>query len=202
MKDRRLSHQKLMELAAKQGGYFTAGQALEIGYGYRLQHFHNKSENWIKEGHGIYRLNHYPMPERPDLIRLSLWSRNQQGEVQAVVSYETALAIHELSDVMPSKIYLTVPPKFRKTPPTNCILHKKKLHSKDWISCEGYRLMTPLRTLLDVAEGDLSQEHLNQAVAQAFTRGMVREKNLRQADLESQGKIRLDVAIKTRKVAA
>lgn len=202
MKDRRISHHKLMELAATQGGYFTAGQALEIGYSYRLQHFHWESGNWIKEWHGIYRLNHYPMPERPDLIRLSLWSRNQQGEIQAVVSHETALAIHELSDIMPAKIHLTVPSQFRKTSPANCILHKKELHSKDWIFREGYRLMTPLRTLIDVAEGGLSQEHLNQAVAQVLERGMVREKNLRQINLGSHGKIRLDLAMKARKGAA
>ena len=32
----------------------------------------------------------------------SQWSRNQKGVPQAVVSHDTALTVHELSDVMPA----------------------------------------------------------------------------------------------------
>lgn len=202
MKDRRASRFELMGIASEQGGYFTSRQAMGAGYGYRLQHFHCKSGNWIREGRGIFRFSHYPTAERPDLIRLALWSRNQRGETQAVTSHETALAIHELSDVMPSKIHLTVPPGFRKESPKNCVLHLLELRPGDWVSREGYRLTTPLKTLLDVAEDNLSQDDLNEAVAQALARGMVREKYLRQAKLNPQGKARLDAALKAKGRAA
>jgi len=46
---------------------------------------------------GLSRLPDYPPGEREDLIRWSLWSHNRQGFSQAVVSHETALAVHELS---------------------------------------------------------------------------------------------------------
>lgn len=191
-----------MEIAAVQGGYFTARQALKAAYGYRLQHFHCKCGNWKREGHGLFRLSHYPMPERPDLIRLSLWSRDQRGEIQAVVSHETALSLHELSDVMPAKIHLTVPHGFRKAVPPNCVLHSRELHAHDWTSRGGYRVTTPLQTLLDAAESDLSQEHLDDAVAQALSRGLVREKHLAAAKIGPGGKARLDAALGARKVAA
>jgi predicted transcriptional regulator of viral defense system len=110
--------QKLYEVASGQGGYFTSAQALAVGYSYRQQHYHARRGNWRKIERGIYRLRDYPPTEREDLIRLTLWSHNQQGEAQAVVSHATALSVHEMSDVMPANIHLTVPKRgFRKIPP-------------------------------------------------------------------------------------
>jgi len=102
----------LYQIAAAQGGYFTAAQARRAGYAYSQQHFHLTRGNWVRIERGLFRLRDFPAGEREDLIRWSLWSRNQKGAPQAVVSHETALTIHELSDVMPDKIHLTVPRGF------------------------------------------------------------------------------------------
>jgi len=97
----------LYQTAAAQGGYFTAAQALQVGYAYSQQHYHVSRGNWLKIGHGLFRLYDYPASDREDLIRLSLWSRNREGIPQAIVSHETALAVHEMSDVMSAQIHLT-----------------------------------------------------------------------------------------------
>ena len=185
----------LYQIAAAQGGYFTAAQARRAGYAYSQQHFHLARGNWVKIERGLFRLRDFPAGEREDLIRWSLWSRNQKGVPQAVVSHETALTLHELSDVMPDKIHLTVPRGFRKKVPAGCVLHKANLASDEIEFRTGYRVTTPLRTLLDVADSPLSQEHVNRAVHDALERGLVRRRLLETAPCPSGARNRLDLAL-------
>jgi predicted transcriptional regulator of viral defense system len=185
----------LYQIAAAQGGYFTAAQAKQVGYAYSQQHFHVSRGNWLKIDRGLFRLRDFPPGEREDLIRWSLWSRDQKGIPQAVVSHETALTVHALSDVMPSQVHLTVPKRFRKKVPSGCVLHKANLVADDIEPRNGYRVTTPLRTLLDVACHPLSQEHLNRAVRDALERGLVRRRLLETTPCPSRVRHRLDEAL-------
>lgn len=171
----------LATLAHEQGGYFTAKQAQQAGYGYRHLDYHETAGNFDRVGHGLYRLPEVPRAEHDDLIRLSLWSRNQNDEPQAVASHETALVLHELGDLLPRAVHLTVPPGFRKKPPAGCVFHKATLAASDIEERAGFRVTTPLRTLLDAAAGGVSQEELGKAVAEALSRGLVRRKALEDA---------------------
>jgi predicted transcriptional regulator of viral defense system len=185
----------LYQVAVAQGGYFTAAQARQAGYAYSQQHFHVSRGNWLKIERGLFRLRDFPSSEREDLIRWSLWSRNQKGVPQAVVSHETALTVHDLSDVMPARVHLTVPPGFRKEVPPGCVLHKATLAPEDVEPQTGYRVTTPLRTLLDVADSPLSSEHLNRAVRDALERGLVRRRTLETAPCTPAARRRLDQAL-------
>lgn len=172
---------ELATLAHEQGGYFTAKQARQSGYGYRHLDYHETAGNFERVDHGLYRLPTVPRSEHDDLIRLSLWSRNQKDEPQAVVSHETALVLHELTDLLPAVIHLTVPARFRKEPPAGCVLHKAALSAGEIEERAGFRVTTALRTLLDSAAGGVSQEELEKAVVEALTRGLVRRKALEEA---------------------
>lgn len=187
----------LYEIAAAQGGYFTAAQALQAGYAYSQQHFHRQRGNWLQIERAIFRLRDFPPAEHEDLIRWSLWSRDQKGAPQAVVSHDTALTLHELSDVMPARVHLTVPPGFRKKHPPGCVLHKASLATEEIETRTGYRVTRPLRTLLDVAASPLSQEHLERAVHDALERGMVRHRSLETAACAPMARQRLDRALAT-----
>src|SRR5438045_1779388 len=132
MRKRRIEKEtNLASIAEEQGGYFTAQQALLAGYSYRNQHYHSTTGNWNRVGRGIYRLRNYPLPERDDLIVLTLLSQNDSGEPQAVVSHESALALHGISDANPARIHFTVPPGYRKRMPPNVVLHKASLSPGD-----------------------------------------------------------------------
>ena len=194
-RDPQQNARKLFQVASDQGGYFSATQALQVGYAYSQHHFHIARGNWIRVDHGIFRLRDYPPGGREDLIHLSLWSHNRQGEPQAVVSHHTALAVHELSDLMPAQIHLTVPSRFRKGPPRGCVLHKAALPEDDVEQRIGYSVTTPLRTLLDMADTPLSQEHLNKAVEDALERGLVRRRSLEKAPSSPMARQRLDQAL-------
>ena len=195
-RDPRENAGRLYQIAAPQGGYFTAAQARAIGYAYSQQHYHVSQGTWLRVGRGLFRLRDFPAGEREDLIRWSLWSRNRQGVPQAVVSHETALTLHGLSDVMPARIHLTVPKEFRKQVPPGCALHWDNLRASDVEARDGYQVTTPLRTLLDAASSALSQEHLDQAVGDALERGLVRRQQMRKAVGRLGASERLQAALK------
>lgn len=196
-RDPKETERALMEIASTQGGYFTAAQALSVGYSYRQQHFHKSRGNWQYIDYGVFRFRNYPESEHEDLIRWSVWSRNRQGEFQATVSHDTALALHELGDVMPGKVHLTVPPSFRKKTPGGCILHIARLTAQDIEHRSGFNVTTPLRSLLDAADSPLSPDLLEGAVRDAFKRGMVRSGQLLSAELPKEAKDRLKAAMET-----
>ena len=51
--------QVLYQIAASQGGYFTAAQARVAGYTYRQQHYHSSRGNWLRIDRGISRVRNY-----------------------------------------------------------------------------------------------------------------------------------------------
>jgi predicted transcriptional regulator of viral defense system len=186
---------KLYDFAAHQGGFFTARQAREAGYEDNVHSYHVRSRNWIRETRGVYRLSQFPLPSRPDLMVWQLWSRNRRDEPLGVFSHATALALHELSDVMPAKLDMTVPPGFRRMAaiPEVLRLHRARLADRDIQTIDGVRVTTPLRTLLDViAEGAIAQELLAQAVDQALRRGAVMRRQLEVARVSTRARQRID----------
>jgi predicted transcriptional regulator of viral defense system len=187
--------QALYKIAAEQGGYFTAAQARGAGYAYSQQHYHRTRGNWQRIDRGIFRLRDFPPSEREDLIRWSLWSRDQKDVPQAVVSHETALTVHGLSDVMPERVHLTVPKGFRKRVPAGCVLHLASLTAEEIESRPGYSVTIPLRTLVDVAGSPLSQEHLDVAVREAIERGLIRRSVVRGVRCQPAARMRLDRAL-------
>lgn len=165
---------QLFDVANRQAGYFTAMQAKEAGYSYPNQTYHKKEGYWSDEGWGIFRLRDYPEAEHEAFVKLSLWSRSKAGEPQAVISHESALDFYNLSDVMPSKVHLSVPKRFRKEAPPHVILHKADLREDDYSCQQGFKVTAPLRTLLDVADSPLSPEHLERATLEAIGEGWIR----------------------------
>lgn len=190
----KLRSRALFLLADRQAGYFTARQARDLGYSGRLQHHHRHRGNWLEIDRGLFRLRDYPTTTDEELVKLSLWSRDLKGEPQAVVSHETALRLYDLSDLMPSSVHLSVPKGFRKTPPKGVVLHKISLVPIDVEARAGYRVTTPLRTLLDLADSPLSPEHFEAATREALERGLVRRRSLERAiaTLEPTARDRLE----------
>lgn len=191
----RESAQALSALAHEQSGYFTAKQAKSVGYEHKHLEYHASVGNFERVEHGLYRLPSVPPGENDDLIRLSLWSRNREDEPQAVVSHDSALVLHGLSELLPTRIHLTVPPKFRKISPAGCMLHKAVLAPTDVEERVGFRVTTPLRTLLDVAVGGVSQEQLEKAIGDALAHGLIRRKALDQAIRNAPTSDRLKAAL-------
>ncbi|HMF78660.1 MAG TPA: type IV toxin-antitoxin system AbiEi family antitoxin domain-containing protein [Bryobacteraceae bacterium] len=174
---------RLLEIAEEQQGYFTAKQAKATGYAENTHPYHVQMGNWIREHRGIYRLAMFPVTEHPDLALWSLWSKNRHEEIQGVFSHQTALSLHELSDINPAKLHMTAPRKFRRNSeiPGVLVLHYADLTHNDVQAGPGFKFTRPLRTIIDVMEAD-EVEHgfIRQAIRQALQKGLVIRQQLRQ----------------------
>ena len=168
------SEARLFAVAETQGGFFTAKQAEDAGFDRTHHAYHVRTGNWVRENRGVYRLTRFPMPERPDLILWSLWSRNRDDQTQGIYSHQTALSIYDLSDVMPAKLHMTVLRNFRrnaKIPPI-LILHYDDLSADEVEEREGYRVTSPIRTIVDIRH-EVSSEVLSQTFTEAKARGLI-----------------------------
>jgi predicted transcriptional regulator of viral defense system len=129
----------------------------------------------IRVRRGIYRLVHFPASEHEDLVVLWLWA-DQAG----VFSHETALALHDLSDVLPSKVHMTAPASWRHRRlrvPSGLVLHYADIGDGDRAGFSAVQITTPRRILRDCIEANVSPELVRQAIRQARRRGLISEKD-------------------------
>lgn len=175
---------RLQEIAQSQQGFFTTKQAVRAGFAERTHTYHVNAANWIREHRGIYRLADFPTPQRPDLMLWYLWSQNRQEIPEGTYSHETALSLHELSDVMPSKLHMTVPNSFRRnsTLPEILILHKADVDKSDVQEMYGVRVTRPLRTIIDLLRSNqIDETQLKLAVNEALRRGLIGKREIEDA---------------------
>jgi len=173
---KKTAENRLYSIAVQQMGFFTARQAVEAGFQDANHSFHVRKGNWEKILRGIYRLSRYPRTPESDFVIYSLWSRNREGAPQGVYSHETALSIYELSDANPAKLYMTVPPGFRRHSkiPKILYLHKGVLTPSDISEHGGYRVTRPSRTVRDMlASVSANPEIIEQALADGLQTGRI-----------------------------
>lgn len=174
---------RLYIIAERQQGYFTAAQAVVCGYPTSSHVYHLNAGSWRREYRGIYRLTRFPLADDAQYVLWTLWSRNRRGVPQGVYSHQTALALFELSDLMPRRLHLTVPPNFRRRSqiPDILVLHRGCLVPEDYEERHGYRVTRPLKTVTDLLAGaHVSKEHLRQALEQGLTSGLITRTELEQ----------------------
>ena len=180
----------LFEIAEGQQGYFTAKQATAAGYQLGSQAHHVKSGNWVRVERGIYRLARFPQSSEEQLVIYALWSRNRAGETEGVYSHQTALSIHELSDVNPAKLHLTVPATFRRRAkaPEILVLYRANLNQEDVEQRQGFAVTRPLRTIADLAVAEsVSRDIIEQALTEGRQRGLITGREI--SELGHQGQI-------------
>jgi predicted transcriptional regulator of viral defense system len=180
-KGRKEAARRLYEVVETQQGFFTTKQAKAAGYAENTHPYHVGAGNWVREHRGIYRLANFPQNGRPDLMLWSLWSKNRAGATQGIYSFETALSIHDLSDLMPAKLHMTVPRNFRRNSeiPTPLVLHYGDLPESDTELVHGVRLTKPLRTILDLlAAGHIPSATLRTALREGLERGVIRRSEI------------------------
>ena len=167
---------RLFEIAVGQEGLFTTQQAAEAGYSPQLLVHHVRAGRMIRVRRGIYRLVHFPAGDHEELVMVWLWS-----ERAGVVSHQTALALHDLSDAFPARIHLTLPSAWQRRRfrvPEGVVLHHADVAAEDRCWPGPVPATTPLRTLRDCARNDFSPELLRQGTLQALRRGLVARSDL------------------------
>jgi predicted transcriptional regulator of viral defense system len=104
---------------------------------------------------------------------LWLWA-----EQAGVFSHATALALYDLSDVLPFKVHMTIPENWQRRRlrvPAGLVLHYANLSDVERAWFSAVPVTTPRRTLRDCIEANVSPELVRQAVLQARRRGLISE---------------------------
>lgn len=170
---------KLYELAAAQQGNFSLDQAREAGYSRQLLRHHERHGRLFRQRRGVYRLAHFPPGETEDLVVVWLWS-----DRQGVFSHQTALMLHELSDVLPSRAHVTVPSEWenrRLRCPPGTVLHYATVppDQRTWVG--SVPVTSPLRTIVDCDEDAVLPDLVEQATSEAIERGFFTRTELEEA---------------------
>ena len=161
----------LYTIAERQAGHFTTAQAASAGYSSPLLHKYLASGRIARVRRGVYRVTHFPVAEHEGLVVLWLWA-----EEAGVFSHQSALAFHDLSDVLPAKAHMTLPKDWqtrRLRVPGGLVLHFSDVedHDRDWL--EAVPITSPRRTLDDCIDAHVSPDLVQQALLQARKRGLI-----------------------------
>jgi hypothetical protein len=165
-----LRWERLSEMAARQEGYCTLSQARWVGYADDVFLALVSAGRVHACAPDVFRLAQFPRSEREEHVILWL-----QTDRQGVLSHETALLLHELSDILPQRLHITVPPGFdpgsRQFDPTVELLRGDVADDeKCWLGPVPYT--SALRTLRDCIAIGVSPDLIEQAIEQSLERGL------------------------------
>ena len=164
----------LYAIAEPQAGYFTTSQAIAAGYSRSLLSHHAAASTFLRVRRGIYRLARFPSSPWEDLY--VAWLRCGP---RAVISHDSALAFLDLSDFLPSEVHVTVP-RASSRRRDRLRLHTSELRPDETTFRDGLPITTAARTIADVANAGLAAELVDQAVEEAWNRGLTNADALRE----------------------
>lgn len=162
---------RLVELAAEQHGYVTTRDARDIGIDPVQLRLLTARGRLDRAGRGVYRVPVLPRGEHDDLAAAVSWTLGR-----GVISHESALALHGIADVNPSRIHLTVP---RDNHPRAAggelyRLHRRDLPASDITSVDAISVTTVVRTIKDCMTTGSDPYQLRAAIERAEAEGTLR----------------------------
>jgi predicted transcriptional regulator of viral defense system len=171
----------LGRVAASQAGFVTTKQTEEAGFHRNALRHHARTGGRLdRAGRGLYRLRFYPSSPFDHVAAAWMLA----GSKIAVVSHESALELYDLSDVIPVKVHLTLPRRYRhRAAPTGVRYHfpREPLGDGEVRSVHGLPTTSPERTIADALEAGTQPEQIEMAVRQAVDRALTTPRRLRVA---------------------
>lgn len=163
---------QLVERAADQHGYVTIRDAHDLGIDptqLRLLAARGRLERVAR---GAYRVSVLPRGEHDELAEAVAWSLGR-----GVVSHESALVLHGISDVNPSRVHLTVPrDNYPRAAGGNLYrLHRRALPASDVTESTGIAVTTAERTIRDCLDDGTDPYQLRRAIDRAEAEGLIRK---------------------------
>jgi predicted transcriptional regulator of viral defense system len=124
-----------------------------------------------RAGRGVYRVPVLPRGEHDDLAAAVAWAAGR-----GVVSHESALQLHGLADVNPSRIHLTVPRNNHPRAAGGAMhrTHRRELAASDITQVDFLPVSTVVRTVRDCIVAGTDPYQLRRAIDQAERDGTLR----------------------------
>ena len=166
------NYQRLYEIAENQSGYFRSNQALSAGYSRPNLYFQTERGRFIRISKGIYRLSFFPSSPFDDFFVAIL-----ESGPRSVVSHASALAVYELSDILPGEIHITIS-RNRSRRRAGIKYHTCKISKNEITSYKGLPITTVERTITDAIRNGLDPHLVKQAIHQGIDRGMLTRASL------------------------
>jgi predicted transcriptional regulator of viral defense system len=159
----------LHDRAVDQFGYVTTQDARDLGVD--PQRLQKMKDRGVLEGtsRGVFRFPDVPATALDQYAAATLWPLTVQG----VLSHATALDLHDLCDINPSRIDVTLPRGFRtsRTPPNVIRLHREDLPETDVTWHEGLPIVGVHRAIVGSIGQYVGWNLIEQAVETARRRG-------------------------------
>jgi len=170
------AYDRLATLAADQHGLVATADARELGVDpHRLVDMERRG-TIERVARGVYRFPLVGSPGVEQFAQATLWAGRR-----GVLSHETALDLHDLCDINPARIHITIPRAYRlqKQIPSLYSVHRRDLLPDERTRYEGISVVTAPRAILDGIESGVRTDLLRQAMDSARRRGLVRGPQLR-----------------------
>lgn len=172
---------KLWALASDQHGFVTARDAEELGIDRTVLVKLAARGRLERRAWGVYRFPDFPVGRLDEYALAALWPARR-----GVLSHETALELHELCDVNPEKIHVTVPVRYRPRRGDLAdlyIVHHEDLTDRQIGWVEGIRVVAPTHAIVQAAGNGLAPHLIDQALTTARRRGLLDDKELLDPEL-------------------
>ncbi|MEU7215431.1 MULTISPECIES: type IV toxin-antitoxin system AbiEi family antitoxin domain-containing protein [Nocardia] len=150
----------LRRLAGRHAGFFTTRQVLRTGCAERVRRGLDEG-SVTRAGVGLLRLADWPVGP---LDEYAMWAAWFDGA--AAVSHQSAADLHGIGRLRPRFLHLSVGAGRPPVTPRLVVL-RRSLIGTEIESAGPFLVTTPLRTVLDLAEGDIGQSALDEVVADA-----------------------------------
>lgn len=160
-----------MDVAVDNGGYVTPALVAPLGVpAVELRKMVSRG-TLESAGHGVYRVPSLPVDRYDEYIFARFWAAGR-----GVISHDSALLVHELSDINPTKVHLTIPTSYRisRAGGERYEIHHADLDERDVTRLDAVVLTTIRRTLEDVVTS-VPTYLVRQAVETARQRGVISE---------------------------
>jgi len=169
------------DLAVDQWGYATAAQLLPLGISRAHLTRLTAAGTLRRVHHGIYRIPGWPA-DRFDPTRLAWIAADahrtvadrlaEPAALTAVVSHESAAALHRLGDLPADQVELSSSRRLRLRLPDLRIHPVPHLDTSDWTLVDGLPVTTAARTIADLAAARVDGDHLAAIVRDALQRDL------------------------------
>jgi predicted transcriptional regulator of viral defense system len=172
----------LLDRAFDQYGFVTSNDARSLGIDQKRLVDMERRGTLERVARGLYRFKIVPRTGREHLMEAVLWPRRTRG----VLSHDTALELHDLCDINPAKVHITVPRSYRinRDIPSTYAIHHRDLADSDRALVEGIPVVTPAQSIEDAIETHVDPKLIDQAIQTARRRGLLRGAAL--ADIETR----------------
>jgi predicted transcriptional regulator of viral defense system len=165
-------NQQLFFIAEEQAGYFSLAQAKEVGIQRQQIYQGVKAGRFWRAAAGVYRFVQFPASRHEDL-HIALLKAGKH----AVVGFQSALYVYELSDLIPDEIHLILPRSSSRRRP-GIRMHTTQIAKEDITKVDGLRITSVARTISDCAYAFVDEQQIRLAISQALQRGLTTRQQL------------------------